>query len=197
MAHEFPEGTKRVFTSVDVRNLDIVDKGANLQVLVYKKKDKDMATKETPEKPELVETEAVKSEEKTVADSVEKSEAVESKEAEASAETTEVQKAEGLSEADVEAIAKKLFELQKSAEGEQEKAPEKSEEVVKSEEPKASQEDLLKGLSAAITKAVEPLAKKISDLEEARGGSAAADDDEVEVEKSATSVFTGIFPSFK
>lgn len=189
---DFPEGTKRVFTSVNVRNLDIVDKGANLQVLVYKKKDKDMATKETPEKPEVIETEAVKSVEEVAEEKVEKSEeAVETKAEESTEKEAEVQKSDGLSESDIEAIAKKLFELQKAEE------PKAEEKVEKAEEPKAlSQEDLLKGLSEAIAKAVEPLSKKVDALEEARGGSAAADHDEVEVEKSEGNIFSGIFPSF-
>lgn len=197
----YPEGTKRVFTSVDPRKIDIVDKGANLQVLVYKRKDQDMTKeKASEEKPEVVETEAVKAagkgtseKETTKTKEVSKSESSETPEPEAR-ETVEVLKA-SLSEADIEAIAVKMVELQKQSKTtEPEKAePEAKEitEVSKSEAPDA--EAFGKALEAALAKAVKPLTDKITALEEERGGSATADGEEVEVEKSEGSVFDGLF----
>ncbi len=183
---DYPEGTKRVFTEVNPHKLDIVDKGANLQVLVYKREEQEMTTKTAPkeEKPEIVQTEAVKSEDGKSSETevqkqeVQKPEETKSKEKQLTAE-------------DVATIVVKVLEAQKTAES----TSEEKVEVQKSEEPKeaSADETLAKALEVAVSKALKPLTEKVEALGSERAASAAADSDEVELEKSEGSVFGGLF----
>jgi len=188
---EYPEGTKRVFTKVSVRKLDIVDKGANLQFLVYKKEDpmaketKDKKLEETKELPEIVETDAVKSVETEKSDGAKLEVQIETESGE---EIKEVEKAEktpsGMTDSDLSSLAEKIVNLQKS----QDEA--KAAEEVKKSKDASSIAELIK---AAVEKAISPLSEKVDALDEARGESSAVESEDAELEKKAGGVFQNLF----
>lgn len=199
---------KRVFTKADPRNLDLVDEGANLKVLVWKAKDNTMADETTQAAPgsEIVETEALKSAEAPETPAA--TEATGTPSDPAVEQTAVAKSQEKQPEPDLEdqlvavlkakrltpARAKKLLELQQEINdfvtdaGLSEETDESAgTEVAKSTETAVTSVTDMEALGAVLAKALEPMTTelqktnaRITELEEGRGASAGVDSDEPE-----------------
>ena len=191
---DLPEGTEMVFTSVDVRNLDIVDKGASKKVLVYKQespmtKEKEPKEKETAEVVKSVASkpEAKEPEVKTEETEVSKSEGDEP----AASETSEAPK---MSPSDILALAEQVVAVQKAAEAKE--AEEKAAKEAELKKSETANETFAAALEVALKKSLAPLTDRLEALEGERGSRSAAESDEdVEIAKSeGGSAFQGMFP---